>query len=154
MTDTDQITDTSWHVYLLVGNDGKRTYIGASNDPERRLRCHNGEIVGGARATQACRPWKHVCIISGLSKRYALQLEWRLKKWKSPKTGKLKTCPGLKNRIKNVYTVLGLEQWTSNSVGSGELPLWVKWFDGYGKIGEEMPEHIKCDFEFECNKPI
>jgi len=120
--------ENNWHVYLILGDDNIRTYIGASNDPERRLRCHNGVLSGGAKATKACRPWRHICIISGLSKIFALQLEWRLKKWVSPQLGKLKSCPGLKNRIQNVFTVLKLDQWTSKSIGSKELMLHVKWF--------------------------
>ena len=51
-----------WCVYLLIAKDNRRTYIGASNDPERRLRCHNGELSGGAKSTRDNRPWRHVCI--------------------------------------------------------------------------------------------
>lgn len=141
--------DTTWHVYLILGNDGKRTYIGASNNPERRLKCHNGLLTGGAKATQKCRPWKHICIISGLSKIFALQLEWRLKKWISPKTGKLTSCPGIKNRIQNIFTVLNLEQWTSNSIGSNTIPLHIKWFIYNEEIIEKcnsLPEHISYEF--------
>ena len=66
-----------YHVYLLQCE--KRTYIGMTDDPLRRLRQHNREIAGGARAT-AGRKWKHVCVISGFpTRRSALQFEWMWK---------------------------------------------------------------------------
>jgi len=118
----------NWSVYLLLASDNKRTYIGASNNPERRLRCHNGEISGGAKATRTSRPWKHIAIISGLDKISALQLEWRLKKWHCPKNGKLTSCPGIKNRISNIFNVLHLDKWTSKSKLSRDQNLSIKWF--------------------------
>jgi len=39
-----------WFVYLLVAEDGA-TYVGATVDLEHRLRQHNGQIGGGAKAT-------------------------------------------------------------------------------------------------------
>ena len=47
----------SWHVYVLVSADGARTYVGITNDLERRLAQHNGELPGGAKSTRAGRPW-------------------------------------------------------------------------------------------------
>lgn len=135
----------NWNVYLILGSDEKRTYIGASNDPVRRLKCHNGVLSGGAKATQKCRPWKHICIISGLNNKSALQLEWRLKKWNSPKTGKLTSCPGIQNRILNIFRVLNLKKWTSNAVDSNTIPLHIKWFISNKEIishCNQLPKHI------------
>ena len=55
-----------WSVYLLVS--GTRTYIGATTDPHRRLRQHNGEIVGGARSTRG-RKWELVLWVEGFRNR-------------------------------------------------------------------------------------
>lgn len=66
-----------YHVYLLQSE--KKTYIGMTDDPIRRLRQHNREICGGARAT-AGHKWKHVCVLSGFpTRRSALQFEWMWK---------------------------------------------------------------------------
>lgn len=70
-----------WFCYMLQTTDGGRTktYVGATVDPERRLRQHNGEITGGARATHG-RKWRRVFLIGGFkSEREALQFEWRWK---------------------------------------------------------------------------
>lgn len=50
-----------WHVYLLYSSKVRRTYLGATTNVARRLRQHNGEIVGGAKATRKGRgTWKVV----------------------------------------------------------------------------------------------
>lgn len=63
----NNIHPVTWHVYLL--HSGNRTYIGSTTNPQRRLRQHNGEIVGGARSTRSGRPWAHVLWISGFENR-------------------------------------------------------------------------------------
>ncbi|EED36189.1 GIY-YIG catalytic domain protein [Luminiphilus syltensis NOR5-1B] len=44
-----------WWVYLLRCTDGS-LYCGVTNDLQRRLRQHNGDLAGGARFTGARRP--------------------------------------------------------------------------------------------------
>jgi predicted GIY-YIG superfamily endonuclease len=69
----------TWYCYMLVAMDGSRTYVGATVDPARRLRQHNGELVGGARAT-AGRSWRRQYLIGGFEdERAALRFEWRWK---------------------------------------------------------------------------
>ena len=48
-------SDDSWFVYLVRCSDGS-FYAGVTTDLERRVRQHNGEIVGGANYTRARRP--------------------------------------------------------------------------------------------------
>lgn len=72
---------TNWHCYMLETCDGGRskTYVGATVDPNRRLRQHNGEISGGARATSG-RKWRRRYLIGGFAdERAALRFEWRWK---------------------------------------------------------------------------
>ena len=51
----DEVRD--WCVYVLLSCDGRRTYVGITNDLPRRLSQHNGEVPGGAKSTRAGRPW-------------------------------------------------------------------------------------------------
>lgn len=53
----DAASSTGWWVYVLVSRSSASTYVGTSNDAERRLRQHNGLERGGARRTRAGRPW-------------------------------------------------------------------------------------------------
>ncbi|MEN3160055.1 GIY-YIG nuclease family protein [Alkalimonas sp. NCh-2] len=45
----------AWFLYLLRTNND-HIYTGISTDPARRLRQHNGEISGGAKALRGRRP--------------------------------------------------------------------------------------------------
>jgi predicted GIY-YIG superfamily endonuclease len=65
--------------YLLRSKKGgefsRRTYIGSTPEPPRRIRQHNGEIVQGAFKTRFWRPWEMECIVWGFpSKLAALQV--------------------------------------------------------------------------------
>lgn len=66
--------------YLLRSIDPNyplKTYIGYTTDPQRRVRQHNGEIVGGARRTKAGRPWECVAVVEGFADNVAaMQFEW------------------------------------------------------------------------------
>ena len=70
--------------YLLYTNNTLKTYVGATTDPDRRLRQHNKEISGGAKATGISvskgLTWQRACYITGIPEwRSALQIEWRWK---------------------------------------------------------------------------
>src|SRR5437762_13231235 len=80
-----------YYVYVLESeNNSKRTYVGYTNNLQRRIRQHNGDLKsGGARYTKYNRPWKYVCHISGspewFNETRALQLEWCLHKIRTVK---------------------------------------------------------------------
>jgi structure-specific endonuclease subunit SLX1 len=64
---------------MLTSIDGRKTYVGATINPDRRLRQHNGEICGGARATKG-RSWTRRFLVGGFAdERSALRFEWRWK---------------------------------------------------------------------------
>ena len=107
---------SNWYCYVLISLDKKHTYIGATNNIDRRLRQHNGIIKGGAKYTRNWRPWEHLCIIGPLDKINCLRLEWRLKRCKCINSNKLRiNTGGIKKKIDNIYQVLELKKWNELS---------------------------------------
>ncbi|KAL9424351.1 hypothetical protein AB3S75_036270 [Citrus x aurantiifolia] len=63
---TPNSNSRSWSVYLIIStNPPIKTYVGTTTNFPRRLKQHNGELRGGAKASQAGRPWISACIIQG-----------------------------------------------------------------------------------------
>ncbi|XP_030963055.1 structure-specific endonuclease subunit slx1 [Quercus lobata] len=61
-----RLCSRSWSVYLILStNTPIKTYVGVTTDFSRRLKQHNGELKGGAKASRAGRPWVCACIIQG-----------------------------------------------------------------------------------------
>src|SRR5437588_464498 len=66
----------TYNVYFLQSLTSKRTYVGYTNNPFRRLKEHNEGGVRGAKRTKGSQ-WKIVCVISGFpTARAALQFEF------------------------------------------------------------------------------
>ena len=78
-----------------------RSYVGVSNDTDKRLRQHNGEITGGARYTRRYRPWRVFARFRIHSRRAALPLEYRVKRPYATSDG-----TGPKGRVAAVRRVL------------------------------------------------
>lgn len=68
-----------WFVYIIECADNT-LYTGITNNLERRLRQHNGEIVGGAFYTQNKRPVKLVYKEQMKSHSDAIKRELAIKK--------------------------------------------------------------------------
>ncbi len=105
--------------YMLYTEE-RQTYIGATKDVSRRLRQHNGEIVGGARATGIRvgqgLTWKRACYIKNIPDwRSALQIEWR---WKQLGRTRFKAVrdPIMRRLNSLKYLLLILEKPTSESI--------------------------------------
>lgn len=115
------------YVYLLKSTSTRRTYIGYTIDPQRRLRQHNGEIVGGAKYTRYGRPWIMVLYITGFPcHRTALQYEWRCHH--PPKRFRKKGA-GIYTRITQMYQILSLEKFTNSCIPSKNLKLFTVWLE-------------------------
>ena len=106
-----------WKCYLLATRSGsEKTYVGVTPDLDRRLRQHNGELAGGARATTG-RIWERICHVRGFpDHRAALQFEWR---WKQI-SRRLVGSP-LKRRLEALQMLLGFEKSTTAAV---EFEAW------------------------------
>ena len=104
-----------YFVYWIQSRE--RAYIGATVDPTRRLRQHNGEITGGASRTRGKGPWHYHCIVSGFRTwKEALQYEWAAKYY-------TRRCRSVATRMKAIQGIATRERWTSNSPLASEVPL-------------------------------
>jgi predicted GIY-YIG superfamily endonuclease len=80
MTRNNIFDKNMWCCYILKSKVNGRRYIGVTNDVERRLRQHNGEIKGGAKSTRAGRPYEIYYIVGGFETYSdALKYEYKLK---------------------------------------------------------------------------
>lgn len=112
----------SFSCYCLV-NDKGRTYVGFSTNVDRRLRQHNGELVGGAKATHGST-WTRICTITGFpTQQSALQFEW---KWKYV-SRKAIGSSAVERRCAALVQILNEEKSTSKAIpfSSYENPLLV-----------------------------
>jgi predicted GIY-YIG superfamily endonuclease len=95
------------YCYLLYSRNN--TYIGATVNPDHRLRQHNGEIVGGAKRTKG-HTWKRALYVSGFPNWVAaLQFEWA---WKRKGRGK----PGLVGKLVALVDLVRSVRSTKNAL--------------------------------------
>tara|TARA_B100000795_G_scaffold263797_1_gene243436 strand:+ start:728 stop:1132 length:405 start_codon:yes stop_codon:yes gene_type:complete len=130
-----------WSCYIIE-NRGY-TYVGVSNNVEKRLRAHNGEIKGGAKYTTGKGPgWKHICLIHGFpTKIESMQFEWALKHVKPRNAG------GMINRIKKLKTLFFKTKWTSKAPYAATCPLTLEWVDKKYRPEEYLlPKYITETF--------
>ena len=72
-------TQNNWLIYILKCEDGS-LYCGITNNLEKRLKQHKGEIKGGAKYTRSHRPCKLVYKEKSASRSEASQRESVIKK--------------------------------------------------------------------------
>jgi len=69
-------------VYVIRGINASnkiKYYIGYTTNPQRRIKQHNREIIGGAKATVGYK-WQYCAIFANFRDNIeGLQIEWRLK---------------------------------------------------------------------------
>ena len=149
-----------WYCYILrnkLEQFKHNTYNGSMNNPVRRLRQHNEEIKGGAKATHGKGgAWEICAMLSGFPDHInALSCEWRMK-CPSGKPGKReKKYQGVKGRISSLNEILPLERWTGKCIIDNKdfkLKLHivkdvVEYIDR-----ENIPENIEVEIVDEINK--
>ena len=88
MTSNDQ---NSWIIYILECCD-ESLYCGITNDIERRVKQHSGELKGGAKYTLSRRPCNLVYLETSANRKEALIREFEIKQMsKSQKRELIKT---------------------------------------------------------------
>jgi predicted GIY-YIG superfamily endonuclease len=140
------MSDKKW-VFYIIHNNGA-TYAGVSPDPVRRLRQHNGEIVGGAKYTTSKGPgWEHICLVRGFQdKIHSMQFEWAVKHVAPRNAG------GVVNRIKKLYAVLNKPKWTSKAPDANTVPLILEWKQPVLCEDRTTPDYV-VDLHFLNNPP-
>ena len=96
--------ENNYVVYVLTNTTHNKTYIGITNKPERRIRQHNGELVGGAKYTTSNKgtgQWVFYGFITNLDKYTALSLEKKIK----IRSKKISGSP-IEKRIKAIGSLL------------------------------------------------
>jgi predicted GIY-YIG superfamily endonuclease len=100
--------------YLIQNNEKTRTYIGATNNFDRRIRQHNQIISGGAKATKGYQ-WSPLIHVFGfISRTELLQFEWIWKHYKHV------VSKGLYRRIEILEKLLQIDKWKHLSIKADE----------------------------------
>jgi predicted GIY-YIG superfamily endonuclease len=97
--------DVNYIVYLIINTSNNYTYIGITNNPERRIRQHNCEIKGGAKYTTIKKMdgmWEYYGFILGLDKSSALSIEKKIHIYSKKTYGKT----SLEKRINCINNIL------------------------------------------------
>jgi predicted GIY-YIG superfamily endonuclease len=97
--------------YILFDNNNNYyTYNGYTNNVQRRIRQHNGEIKGGAKYTSKSK-WSYFIIIHSEDFTYktALSFEWHVK-YPNNKRPRPNIFNGIKGRLDGIALVLKNEK--------------------------------------------
>lgn len=133
-----------YNCYLIFKNNF--TYIGITNNLQKRIRQHNCVIKGGSKYTKSKGTgWMYSLYVKGFkSKNDALKFEWAFKH--------VNKKHGLINKIKNLEILLNKKKWTSKSPDSNNYNLTIVWCDIF-VIPEvlNVPKYIRQDVDFNLN---
>lgn len=111
--------------YLIKCIKTSATYIGITNDFHKRLRQHNGVIVGGAKRTRG-KQWKAVLHVSGcMSKREVLMFEWAWQK----RSDIGRKCAGMTSKLTRLCNLLCADRWTRAAPLAHLRPLTITIMD-------------------------
>ncbi|ANZ74245.1 BA75_01608T0 [Komagataella pastoris] len=141
-----------YYVYLLQSQEKPQSfYIGSTNNPQRRLAQHNGDLAaGGAFRTkrEGYRPWKMVMLCVGFhSKIAALQFEhaWQHSHLTRHIEDKLSHSNSIHIKLANLKKLLGSEgfrRWNI-SVYILDRSIYKSWC--LNRYGVQTPEYLRMD---------
>lgn len=122
--------------YLIFNQENQTTYNGYTNNLQRRLRQHNQEIKGGAKATRKSKTWKYLAVISceQFTKHTALSMEWHIRypTCKKPRPREY-CCP--KGRLESLNLVFGHEKFRDMS-----FELWIS--EPYQNVQVDFADNV------------
>lgn len=105
------------YILYIPNSSSIATYNGYTNNPPRRLRQHNQEISGGARATSRNKNhnWTYGVIVTSedpeFTKHVALQLEWQIR-YPTRKKPRPSIYNGIKGRTASLPLVFKNERFS------------------------------------------
>jgi predicted GIY-YIG superfamily endonuclease len=110
---------SKYYNYILYNKeDLNKTYVGMTNNIKRRIRQHNGLLVGGAKYTSKYSPtnWNYLLILEGCPDNInSFQCEWR---FKYPNNNRKKS--GKKDPVNKLNSIINLlltaDKWTNSSI--------------------------------------
>ena len=103
---------TDYILYLLVNTKNQYTYLGITNNSNRRIRQHNGDLEGGAKYTRMKKgegEWIYHLKIDGLTKSQALSMERTTKNYRkyakgsTPLNKRLDAIEKMKLKNKDIF---------------------------------------------------
>jgi predicted GIY-YIG superfamily endonuclease len=98
------------YCYFLMDDSLRKSYIGYTINLDRRLRQHNGELVGGAKYTRGLG-WNRMCHIRNfIDTQATLQFEWYWKRVAKKMTGSI-----IEKKIKALIKIDQLGKTTKTS---------------------------------------
>jgi structure-specific endonuclease subunit SLX1 len=130
------------------------TYCGFTDNPKRRIRQHNEEIKGGAKATKGKNnSWEYLMLLGGFkTSNNALSCEWRMKHPDNQRK-KSKKYSGISGRIKTLNEILLLLKWTDKcDINNDECKYQLFVDDEIKNELVNIPEYIEIKNLKECEK--
>ena len=101
-----------YHCYLIYSKKFNCTYIGITDNLERRIKQHNGYLKGGAKATKKSQDWMYYIIVSGFNcKSETCSFEWLWKHQKNKYDRWTKTSSGIKKKLSRLINLLLEDKW-------------------------------------------
>lgn len=91
------------YCYLIYADN--LTYIGTTNNLEKRLMQHNNILSGGAKATKKSNNWNYHTTVKFNTKSEALSFEWMWKHYKNKNNKWVGTRSGITNKIKRLNEI-------------------------------------------------
>lgn len=141
--------DGPWYCYCIkTGNC--RSYIGKTNNLDRRLRQHNEEIAGGARSTRGRGPWTYAFWVSGFrTEEEVLCFEWAMHHPQG--LPRKRRRAGLDGALAALVTVCNKERWTRKCPPACERPLKISLLNETNgtsevKVGLEVPRWVEVEY--------